>query len=700
MIGRFVKGAKTLDVNSGRYGLDSNLAPPSTPVNFQMAMGLALNTRGGGRKVNEKAEMITWPITIDVNGSDRVEVLKAVSDLRWMLNQAGDETEPLYLEWKADDLPEPLWGQFGAVKRYKVQSATIAWELFALGATCDIELMISPYAEGKKQRLANCGSGVIEDIIGSGDGTSRGLIIAEATTNKCVNPVFGHATWNNGWTAGANLRVTQNKDARFLIWAQSSAKLTSSDTSNNTFTESINVANTNNHVITCWVKKPDGSAVTSADCRIYYGSAQTCTYTLVRNGIYKVSVSLSGVSAATATGIEVLKGHTIYLMGMLVEEAKHITRMAYGEMIGSSWSGTRHASTSARKEGQLKLTVGLDTFQASQGSIAVVWKTDYASTDDSDRYFFCDSTPKIYAYFKYSDDKIYFSDGTNTISSAAQTFSAGDVLHLVFKWGPSGLYVFKNGASIASGENFTPPASPTTLYIGSDNSTTKQVAGALLGFTIYDAELTSAQILAIYAAADLLADDDQLVDYIPWLWSKDGDGEVDQYDDTDHDNWVISGDIPGTAPAITDIKVTADATKFTVPFWLGLHTDMLNEFRPPTACWWSEQGGTVYANVSNDDVYQDGAVPSNYVYLTTSPIFAKTLFGNFHFFASWGDRNTDKTSEGQPFIRTNEGFSSGKAISVPIDEHRIQDGLPRIDLPACPQPGYCRGRYRNPLLQH
>jgi hypothetical protein len=53
-----------------------------------------------------------------------------------------------------------------------------------------ISLLVAPYALGKRQFSA--GEGEYRNSIGTADGSIRGTIIANATTNKMTNPVFGH----------------------------------------------------------------------------------------------------------------------------------------------------------------------------------------------------------------------------------------------------------------------------------------------------------------------------------------------------------------------------------------------------------------------------------------------------------------------------------------------------------------------------
>jgi len=76
----------------------------------------------------------------------------------------------------------------------------------------------------------------------------------------------------------------------------------------NYITQSLNAGNTNNHVFSAWAMKEDLSAITSADCNIWYDDAKASTYTSEGNGVYRVSWSGAGINAAKLAGLQVKSG--------------------------------------------------------------------------------------------------------------------------------------------------------------------------------------------------------------------------------------------------------------------------------------------------------------------------------------------------------------------------------------------------------
>jgi hypothetical protein len=260
-----------------------------------------------------------------------------------MLGFAGDQSTPLYFEFNPNDDVgfEPLWGQYGANYKYEVvfakspQLPGYPFESIRSGLLprINLSLEIKPYALGLQQRVGSAIGGILEDTIGTTDGISRGVIIPEATTNKMTNPIFGHGTWNNTWTNGANLTDTENTDPKFITHGKSSAKLVCTG-AGNTFTQSINVGNTNTHELSCYAKLPDGGVVSSTQVVLSYGGSQTTTYTLIGDGWYRLTVSVTGVAAGTVTGVIVASGYTVYVDGFQIEEKAYATPMAHGDLLG------------------------------------------------------------------------------------------------------------------------------------------------------------------------------------------------------------------------------------------------------------------------------------------------------------------------------------------------------------------------------
>ncbi len=94
------------------------------------------------------------------------------------------------------------------------------------------------------------------------------------------------------------------------------------DGSDRQFVRSIAIAAAA-HSVSFYVRRPDGAAVTAADCIIHReGADQTSTYTLVGNGIYRVSeANITGSGGAAATGLTVKADATIHLVAPPTLEA-------------------------------------------------------------------------------------------------------------------------------------------------------------------------------------------------------------------------------------------------------------------------------------------------------------------------------------------------------------------------------------------
>ena len=248
--------------------------------------------------------------------------------------------------------------------------------------------MIGPYARGRKQRVGSAIGGVLEDWIGSPDGISRGLIVPEATTNQMTNPVFGHGTWDNGWTDGAGVDSSENTNEDFLLFGTSSAKVLATAGANNVFYQSIDVANAGNtHVLSCYAKLPDGGVISASQCQLYYGAGLTTAYTPVGNGCYRLTASLTGAAPATGTGLLVVDTFMVYTDGFQIEEKAYSTPLTYGDLMGSAWTGTAHASTTNRTGSRVMVAVD-DIVDVAEGTLTLVWKAGHSNTFAADRYLF------------------------------------------------------------------------------------------------------------------------------------------------------------------------------------------------------------------------------------------------------------------------------------------------------------------------
>ena len=154
------------------------------------------------------------------------------------------------------------------------------------------------------------------------------------------NPIFGHATYDNGWTTGANLVSSENKDPRFVLFGKSSAKLTAISTGTNTFTISVTAANINTHAFSVFAKLPDGGVVSTTQIQLRYaGSDLVETYTHIGDGWYRVTATAAGVASAQNLVLSIAAGYTVYVDGVQMEESPYATPLMHGDLVGCSWAG-------------------------------------------------------------------------------------------------------------------------------------------------------------------------------------------------------------------------------------------------------------------------------------------------------------------------------------------------------------------------
>lgn len=608
-IAKLTKGSRGLDLNSGVYSLGLDFVPPPVNIAPLLASGTAANKQGSTKR-GERPIDRSWSFSVKVLGGSEAQCRMAATPLINMLALAGDEDEPLYLEYRGnnDVSVEPIYGQYGTNLRYEIIHAggTGVWGPYMAagvreaGVFYTVNLTIKPYALGKRQRLASATGGVLENTYGTADGRSRGLIIPEETVNKITNPTFGHASdWDNDWSADGSLILEQNANPDFLIPGTSySAKLTSY-AANQEFYQSIAAGNTNQHWLSCYARRPDGGVVSSTQVVLYYGSAKTTTFRAVGNGWYRLLVTVSGIAAATNTGVQVQSGHSVYVTGFQFEEAAEVTPLCWGDLPGCSFSGTAYDSTSSRGEARLRVRSD-DVLSVSQGTFRVALRMSLSNGRAS---FYFNELAGMSLSHNVSSQTI-FTDFTNSATAAAQLWNANDIIVYHCTYGPSGLALYRNGVSIATNGAYTPADFGTYLYIGTDSSIDFHCMDTFLDFSTFDRQLTAAQVLADYnnisphiSGGDGLG---QQLAPVPWIWSKDGDDVVDNCDDSSLDNWIVCGGIPGNADAKTQI-ITTSASSFNTLGSIYLTKYNMRTFRRPADLLFIDLSGTADANAAGGE---------------------------------------------------------------------------------------------------
>jgi hypothetical protein len=609
-IAKLIKGSRTLDLNSGPYKLGDDFIPPGSNEVPILSTGNSFNEYDGGELISSHGEDSGLAFRVKISGSSSQEVKWAHNDLLAFLRLAGDEREPLYLMWKPDSrIPiEPHYGQDARYTEIKFGSATYWQEYFKASAReavafANVNLTIAPNPVGRQQTVGSAKGGIIEDTWGTPHGFSRGVKVCEATTNKATSPIFGHGTWFTGWTAGAECTVTQNTDKEYVLFGDNSAYCVPTGATTNHIYQAIAVGNTNQHVISYYVKRPDGGAVTSAHAELSYNGALTETYTNLGNGFWRIDAAKAGVAASTAVYLSLAV--PMYVCGMQIEEnaTAYSTPLCHGDMLGCTPAGVVHESTTTRAAGQIRWPVA-DII--NQGAFTVVMAIKWRNDDDlgNNAYLWSNDNTKLRAYI-HTDDTIVLHDGTNDAVSTALTYSENTitVFHFTVAVG-AGLKIYVNGAVNGTDATYSPAALGTYFYLGSGSDVGNQGSYTIHEFRSYNRELTAAEILADYTdISERLSGGDSLgqrVNSVPWFWTKDGDLVLDNATAGALANYGVIGGVPGDVEAETEWLTTV-ATPGVTTYWLGVNGTDMDKFRRVSDYYFIDKGGSADANAAGGE---------------------------------------------------------------------------------------------------
>lgn len=676
-IAQFRQGSAIFDIDGTLYGLGTDFAPPGQAWMDVIAAGTSLNRYGGGEMTDWQATNIPLSFSVIIQGANEGQSVNAASRLTHFLNSVRRRSyEPAYFDFKPYDIKTPLWGQFGGWRSCEIVSVNAKFtgeygEYQHDVMVVQVDLTVKPFARGQAQRAASARGAVFEDTLGSANGVSKGLRVMPAVTNKMTNPIFGHSTWNTGWTDAANIIEIKNNNPKYCFpGSLASAFLTAKGTTNNTETQSINVGSTAAHYFAILVARSDGEAVTTSDCQVYYNAAISTTFTDLGNGIYLGTASATGINAATATGVIVYNGRSVYLLAMYCGTVQ-VNWVGCGDMLGWAWAGKAHESASTATVGTLSFLTNIDNWRVGSWAVAMAWKPDFASTNASDRYLFALSAT-FYCYYESGTDDFRLTDGTNTIDTTTATFSAGDELLIIASGGPSGLalyyYNVTTAQALSATGSYTLPANPTTLYIGTDSSSANHCDGIIRFFQTYGQELDSTEVGEIYAAMRYIISNGQRPDPLPWLWSA-GDTingvrnclDASGSTDAPHYNYVVVGGVPGDIPpALNVLAPEASAagnytyiSNFDLPYFLN-----------PTYLY-SDMSGTANAD-SSGGAYNSAAASTEFTTtaITTNNLVLKSLSGRpvYGFFrASYTGTGTVSATVDVASL----GTSDARTITIP-----------------------------------
>ena len=306
----------------------------------------------------------------------------------------------------------------------------------------------------------------------------KAIQVAEATENKFVNAVFEHpTTWNYGWSAGADLTVTQNTDPNYIYYGLNSAKIvrTSTATGQRVYYQALVLSNAT-YILSAYVKKADGSAVTGSDVSIY---AETGTYTSyyidLDNGWYLVFAAVSGSNVSKVYGIAIEPLSTVYYLGGLqIEENAYPTPLAHGSMgPGHSYSGTAYESSSLRTATDIVYT---GVTMPATWSIGFWWKpweiAVNAPVNDGLLNWYCDANNGIFIFYQASGDVLFLGhigNGSDVYISTTTDVIRGQAIHIAATYDGATLRFYVDGALIGTETPTAMTNAPTILVLGKLN---------------------------------------------------------------------------------------------------------------------------------------------------------------------------------------------------------------------------------------
>jgi len=403
------RGSKKLNLNNSPYAV-YRFSSPAIQEAANISDGTSANQYGGSTLIDKRVMSSPYSFSVRILTTSSGAVESAIQRLDKFV-RSGSEVDPVYFCWKPNNnvSVEPLFGQWGAVLRCKIVNGN-AYKSGSLYGTANlrerivianIDLLINA-PEGVPQRVGMAAGGIQEDTVGAADGVSRGVMLPRATTNKAPNPIYGHGTWDTGYTASAGMDAALNTDEEFVLFGTNSARLVNRNTASGLLWYiTINVGDTSTYSFSKYVKRSDGAAVTSTDASLYYDEALATTYTAVGDGWYRLRATFTGIAANTVAGLVVGAGRAVYTDGLLIESGTYVyaTPLIHGDMLGCSWAGTAHASASTRAAPVLKYPVA-DIHRRGYGTIWAAWRDPAAHTSYAqDGYVFTSTPPPIHFIF-------------------------------------------------------------------------------------------------------------------------------------------------------------------------------------------------------------------------------------------------------------------------------------------------------------
>lgn len=198
-------------------------------------------------------------------------------------------------------------------------SAPTTWQQYVITWSKSAD-QVKAYLNGVQQDSTQTGLGTWVGNLGStstligatvttsGASPWSGLINDVRVYNRALSDAEILALYNG---------VNPTRDTSVKLSGTASAKVVGAPDENGTFTESVNVGDTNTYHLEANAYIDGSTPVTSSYATLWYnGAAVATTYTSVGGGWYKLTGTITGVASAVDAGVQILAGKTVYFDDM------------------------------------------------------------------------------------------------------------------------------------------------------------------------------------------------------------------------------------------------------------------------------------------------------------------------------------------------------------------------------------------------
>jgi hypothetical protein len=595
------KSKKRLTLTSGRYRIGSQFRPPTVVSNVTLAGGTSANVVGRTKTIGRSPQPTEFTFPVQVWGDSAKEIDRSLADLQTFLAWAGDDRDRLFLVYKSNsDTPEPIFGQDGSVRYLVVKGELEVGEDYSIRTSREamvrdnpVSLLLQPFAQGRKQKLARASGGVHVERVNSDSSAIVGFSVPDGRANYCPNPIFAHPTFGTGWTAGAGLVASENTDKRFVFSGSKSVYLVAQPAGSRVYYWAVSLS-ASTHVLSFRVKRHDSGVVDSSVCQVYFNNAlQTSNYVALGDGWYLVWYAGTASASSVNYGIGLASGSTVsvYADGFQLETLGVPTPLIHADALGCSSVGPYHASVSSRSTASVVLPAADKHRLLGSGTISAIVTTPNDSYPSNFVVFFeSGSSFRLYR----AGGTWRYSDNTTEIS-ATDPLTVGKRTHFHVRWGSSGIALYVNGVFQSSSPNYAAAAAIGNMYLLTEATPSLHANHVMSEYVVWGEELTADQILSDYQSKLTLSGESTSIP--PIFWTKDGDNALDNANDSSRDNYGVALCVPGSAPALTKYVMQGgfDLDQYTLGNW------ELEEFINPSRVLYYELGGNADATCSGGE---------------------------------------------------------------------------------------------------